>query len=199
VNQAPIRENSPSLTDSQVIGAKAVASPLEMSEAVMALRCPVCQGPLVVKTYKSLRRVPYMYCGVDLYCESGHQTPCNCSGVSIVGGVDACPPRPTTLCDRYDRSVPNVWVEGDPGAIGVCMLDTMTEEQIIYCIERDDKARMDLLKVTSDPGLLELARKIASLPTTNETDGMQALLNKNNSPASIPFYGLFRGQPPFNQ
>jgi hypothetical protein len=127
-----------------------------------------------------------------------NQNPCQCSGVPTAGDSTQCPPRSTTKCDRDTTN--NVWVErGDPDAVGICMLDTMTEEQVIYCIERDDRARVDLLRVTSDPRLLELANTIAELPKDNETDRMQALVNKPTSVNAIPFYGLFRGQPPFAQ
>ncbi len=57
-----------------------------------------------------------------------------------------------TKCDRDTTN--NVWLErGTPGAIGICLLDTMTEEQVIYTLERDERARADLLRVTSDSRL----------------------------------------------
>jgi hypothetical protein len=75
----------------------------------------------------------------------------------------------------------------------------MTDCQIIHSLERDDVARADLLTVTSDPHLLELARTVPRLPTVEETDVEQSLLNQSNNSGSIPFYALFRGQPPFAQ
>lgn len=97
-----------------------------------------------------------------------------------------------------------MWVErgcssADVNAPGVCMLDTMTDAQIIYVIERDPKAREDLLKVTSDPHLLALVAAIAPLPTQQEDDKLQSDINRNHAPSSLPFYSLFRGQPPFAQ
>lgn len=132
-----------------------------------------------------------MSCGCQI-------TPCACSPDS------ACPPASTTRCDRYVPGSQNVWVErgcspNDVTAPGVCMLDTMTDSQIIHSLERDDVARADLLTVTSDPHLLELARTIPRLPTVEETDVEQALLNQSNNSGAIPFYALFRGQPPFAQ
>jgi len=79
------------------------------------------------------------------------------------------------------------------------MLDTMTDAQITYCLERDDQARADLLTVTSDPHLLELAQTAPKLPKVEINDVEQALLNQPNNVGSIPFYSLFRGQPPFAQ
>jgi hypothetical protein len=79
------------------------------------------------------------------------------------------------------------------------MLDTMTDAQIAYSLERDDRARADLLTVTSDPHLHELARTVPKLPKVELSDVEQALLNQPNNVGSIPFYALFRGQPPFAQ
>jgi len=130
-----------------------------------------------------------MSCG----CQS---SPCSCAG--------ECPTPPTTKCDRYVPGSKNVWVErgnspNDVNAPGVCMLDTMTEEQVIYSLERDEQARADLLQITSDPHLLELAKTIPRLPTVEQTDVEQAELNQPNNSGSIPFYSIFRGQPPFAQ
>lgn len=102
-----------------------------------------------------------------------------------------------TRCDLDRRN--NVWIEGgDPntGVGGCCMLDNLTDAQIIYVLERDDKARCDLLRVTSDPHLRELANTIPRLPTGEQMDEDQKLVNQNS--ASIPFYSIFRGQIPFN-
>ena len=121
---------------------------------------------------------------------------CNCQTTPC-----ACKPA-CTKCDR-DRSK-NVWVErgitsGSENAPGICLLDTMTEEQVINVIERDEQARKDLLRVTSDPRLLEIALKTKRLTTAEEADLQQKWVNRNEKPASIPFYGIFRGQPPFAQ
>jgi hypothetical protein len=71
----PIRENSPDLTDSQVLSAIVVASPQDMAGVLLTLKCPECQGVAVVKKYQSYRRVPHMYSGVDLICNKGHSVP----------------------------------------------------------------------------------------------------------------------------
>lgn len=119
---------------------------------------------------------------------------CRCQ---LVPCICACSV-PTTKCDR-DRH-DNVWVErGTEGAVGICLLDTLTEEQVINVIEKDDRARKDLLRVTSDERLLEIARETKRLTTAEEADLQQKWVNRNETPAAIPFYGLFRGQPPFAQ
>ncbi len=112
---------------------------------------------------------------------------------------DCCAERPRcTKCDADTKN--NVWVErADPSRIGICLLDTMTEDQVIYVMEHDRKARYDLLRVTTDARLLEIARTVPELPTVNEEDEQMKDINKNSTAASIPFYAIFRGQPPFAQ
>ncbi len=127
-------------------------------------------------------------------CQS---SPCTCPKLE-------CPTPPTTKCDRYRPGMKNVWVEhgvnpGDENSIGVCMLDTMCDAQIIYTLERDDQARADLLTITSDPHLLEMARTIPRLPVVEDMDAQQAEFNRQNDSAATPFYAIFRGQPPFAQ
>lgn len=124
-------------------------------------------------------------------------TPCSCSPAPD----PVCPPESKpTKCDLFRPGDKNCWVEkGDETARGVCMLDTMEECQIIYAIQRDERARADLLRVTSDERLRELATTVPRLPKVEEEDAQQALVNRPNSAESIPFYAIFRGQPPFAQ
>lgn len=133
--------------------------------------------------------------------------PCGCQKTPCV-----CPsPRPCTKCDRYVQGMHNEWVvkaksgtglvgpDAVEDVIGICMLDTMTRAQVIYVLERSEKARSDLFVVTTDRELLHLARTVPRLPVVEETDAEQALLNRPNEPAQNPFYAIFRGQPPFAQ
>ena len=109
-----------------------------------------------------------------------------------------CPPPPTTKCDRDKTN--NVWVEGhDPehGVPGICLLDTLEDFQVIDVLQRDERARQDLLRVTSDPHLLDLAVKIPRFATTREEDELQKDFGTTTS--ASPFYAIFRGQPPFAQ
>ncbi len=104
-------------------------------------------------------------------------------------------PGRTTYCDGNRRD--NVWVEGpvdEAGQGGVCMLDTMTESQLIYVLQRDPKARQDLETVTTDEELKAWARTIPMLPGVNPGDQLQSEINANA--ASIPFYSVFAGKPP---
>ena len=130
----------------------------------------------------------------------GCQTdPCSCAELDPI-----CAPNPATRCNLYVQGTDNVWVErgcspNDVNAPGVCALDTLCDEQIIYILERDEKARADLLKVTTDPHLIELANTVPRLPTVEQADVEQSLVNQPNNSGSIPFYAIFRGQPPFAQ
>lgn len=123
----------------------------------------------------------------------------SCSGCGNNAPSCGCEPS-TTKCD-LNRSN-NVWVErgtGGENCPGICLLDTLTEEQVINVLEKDDRARADLLKVTSNERLRYLAVTTKKLTTAEEADLQQKWVNRNEAPASIPFYGLFRGQPPFAQ
>ena len=112
----------------------------------------------------------------------------------------ACPqpPRPVTYCDMDRRN--NVWVEGvqdENGTGGCCLLDVMTWNQVIGVDQTDERARADLLKVTSNPDLIHLAQTLPPLPKENEGDKLQIEMNRQKD--TIPFYALFAGNPPFAQ
>lgn len=127
-------------------------------------------------------------------------TPCKCPS-NTQPNPCGCP---GSKCDLYRPGDKNVWVERgcssvDVNAPGVCLLNTMSLAQVIYVIEHDDVARQDLLKVTSDPELINLAMTVPRLSTVQDDDKLQSDVNRNHTPASNPFYSLFRGQPPFAQ
>lgn len=125
-------------------------------------------------------------------------TPCSCNPHFPPGYLDPCPPKPCTRCTGDWTN--NSWIEREsPEAMGVCLLDNLCEEQIIAILERNDQARADLLRITSDPRLLELARTVQRLPAQQQDDATMTALNRPNTPASLPFYAVFRGQPPFAQ
>ncbi len=103
-----------------------------------------------------------------------------------------------TYCDGDTTN--NVWVERgewSPEAVGICLLDTMSECQIINVVSRNPRARADLLRVTTDPYLLNLAQTTPSLSSEEPADKLQS--DVNNNAGSIPFFTIFKGQPPFAQ
>ncbi len=110
-----------------------------------------------------------------------------------------CPPELKTLCNG-DR-VYNMWVEGGVPSQGTgnCLLDTMTEEQVLYTLNHNPRAARDLARVTTDPVLRQMAAEVPLLPTVVEEDEIQKETNRHKEPGSIPFYAIFRGQPPFAQ
>jgi len=132
------------------------------------------------------------------------QEPGTCSGDASLGdSLNTVPECSTegevcTFCDG-DR-IHNVWIEGgDPetGEGGACLLDTMDRDEIIYVLQRDERSRADLRRVTTNPELLAMADEIPRLPTAECGDQLQSSTNQNSN--SIPFYSIFRGQPPFAQ
>ena len=102
-------------------------------------------------------------------------------------------PKPS-LCDG-DRTN-NIWVEGGNPSIGngICLLDTMTESQVVYSLQHNPKAAADLKRVTTNEALLHLADTVPLLPTTVEEDETQKEMNRHDEPGSIPFYAIFRGR-----
>ena len=128
-------------------------------------------------------------------------TPCACAPTPdpscVVDGMAQNAQDPThfhTLCDG--ERINNVWVEGGTETvIGICMLDTLEECQIINIIQRDPQARIDLAKVTTNPYLLNMLERIPMLPGVNEGDELQKEVNQNTV---SPFYSQFRGQIPWN-
>jgi hypothetical protein len=125
-------------------------------------------------------------------------TPCACNstGDSVTDAATHAqdPSHFQTLCDG-DR-VNNVWVEGarPDGSLGICMLDTMEEHQIINVLQRDPKARTDLLRVTTNPYLRDMVERIPMMPGHNEGDKLQKEANQD----TMVLYTVFRGVPPWN-
>jgi len=88
-----------------------------------------------------------------------------------------------TLCDGDITN--NEWF-GE----GVCLLDTMTKDQVIYAIQHNPKARDDLRRVTTCDELHDLLDKVPLLPTVQEDDEAQKRMNQTDC---LPFYNVFRG------
>jgi len=103
---------------------------------------------------------------------------------------DSCNPTPEcTLCTG-DKTDNIFFVPRAPGYPGRCILDEMTYEQVYEVLRRVPKAKADLIRITSDPTLLQLAQttQLVQCPQI-EADRVQRRLNRN----TLPFYTLFRG------
>lgn len=90
---------------------------------------------------------------------------------------------PPTLCDGDTTN--NCWVEGN-----VCLLDTMSKQQIVYSIEHNPKARDDLARVTTCEEILQLLKDVPLLSGVQEDDAQQRVLNQSDC---LPFYTVYRG------
>ncbi len=114
-------------------------------------------------------------------------------GSSNSGGTSAAGPN-GTCCDLDIEN--NVWVEGvvdvPAGKRGICMLDTMSYEQVVQVLRHDPKAREDLPKVTSNQELLTLLATVPLLGQTTLNERLQSANTRNG----LPYYTVFRGQPP---
>lgn len=98
-----------------------------------------------------------------------------------------------TCCDL--NRLNNVWVEGEyPETGAVCMLDNLTIASISEILTRDPRARQDLVKVTSNPYLRDLAAQVPQLSTQDDGDRVQK--QASQILGAGPFYTLFRGQIP---
>jgi len=94
-----------------------------------------------------------------------------------------CAGPPPTLCDGDITN--NEWFES-----GVCMLDTMCLDQVVYVLQRNPKARDDLKRVTTCDELLTLVDQVPLMSGQQEDDQMQKTLN---SADCLPQYTIFRG------
>lgn len=102
-------------------------------------------------------------------------------------GAGACPPADClpcpTLCDGDTTN--NHWFTE-----GVCILDTLSPRQVNYILEHNEVARADLLRVTTNPDLIDMANSVPRLPTTEEDDELMKVQAKQTP---LPFYQIFRG------
>ena len=90
---------------------------------------------------------------------------------------------PPTLCD-LDTS-DNEWFES-----GVCLLDSMSRDQVIFTLQKNPKARLDLKRVTSCIDLHELLDQVPLLQVEQEDDHLQKVFNQGDC---LPFYTVLRG------
>jgi len=76
------------------------------------------------------------------------------------------------------------------GFPGRCILDEMTYEQVWNILLRNPNAKGDLMKITSDPILLSLARESGLIESDQTADERAA---KRINANTLPFYTSMRG------
>lgn len=94
-----------------------------------------------------------------------------------------CDGPPPTLCDGDTTN--NAWIED-----GVCMLDNLCKDQVVYIIQRNPKARDDLKRVTTCQELINLLNLVPLLSGEQEDDAQQSRFNTGDC---LPQYTIFRG------
>lgn len=96
---------------------------------------------------------------------------------------------PCTVCNLDTSN--NIWFRpGYNGHQGACKLDQLTYGQVIRVLRTVPCAGADLLKITDDPCLVELANKVKLIVPEKEQN---AILSKRMSKGSLPYYTLFKG------
>jgi hypothetical protein len=144
-------------------------------------------------------------CGCDpcsCGCAKCGQDPCGCGPCLGCGGIPcscgrhACfsdpvnlNPNGCTVCTGDTSN--NIWVQpGPPGYPGKCKLDLLTYEQVYCVLQRVPCAKADLLKITSDQCLVNLANSTQLVVPEKEDNAIAASRLMRNS---LPYYTVFRG------
>jgi hypothetical protein len=102
-----------------------------------------------------------------------------------INKCDPCNSGHASLCTG--DLVDNIWYQD-----GVCKLDQLTYDQVEFVLLRNPDAKRDLLRVTSDPTLIQLAHETGLVADEIE-DGMIAYRIINNPKQTLPFYTVLRG------
>lgn len=89
-----------------------------------------------------------------------------------------------TVCNGDTKN--NIWFVN-----GKCLLDTSSYETIYMTLKRNPNAKADLLRITSDPVLRQLAMDTVFLADEQKAD--EAVTQKI-ARGRIPFYSLFKGK-----
>lgn len=123
-------------------------------------------------------------------CDPCNQDPCD-QVTRQHDPDDPVNPNPNccTLCTG-DTSNNMFFVPRAPGYPGRCVLDELTYEQVELILLRHPDAKADLLRITSDPTLVAMARnsRLVEDPI-EENEAMRKRLHAN----SLPFYTVMRG------
>jgi hypothetical protein len=116
--------------------------------------------------------------------------PCDaCGHIELSENVNPCRGK-CTVGDLHDVK-DNIWFQPQaPGAIGRCILDEMTYEQVYLVLERYPLAKRDMYRITTNPHLIRLANTVQLM--VNEHEDNQIVVDRFNR-GTLPYYTLFRG------
>lgn len=85
----------------------------------------------------------------------------------------------------------NVWFQlRAPGFAGRCILDELTYDQVYDVLRRNPQAAKDLMRITTNPKLLSLAREVKLIKTDQQDDEEAARRLQANT---LPYYTLHKG------
>jgi hypothetical protein len=83
------------------------------------------------------------------------------------------------------------WQTSPPGFPGKCKLDLMTYGQVYAVLRRTPRAKIDLLKITSDTTLVALAN---TTPVTESDLDESERVMKRLGANTLPYYTIFKGK-----
>jgi hypothetical protein len=94
-----------------------------------------------------------------------------------------------TLCTG-DKTNNIFFTSKAPGFPGRCILDEMSFDDVYWVLQKIPQAKADLIRITSDPTLLALAKDTGLIESP--LDESERLAHRENATA-LPFYTMFRG------
>ena len=95
-----------------------------------------------------------------------------------------------TVCNK-DTSNNIFFVPRAPGYPGRCILDEMTFEDVHRALTTIPKAKEDLLRITDDPELRDMAME--SKLVQSDADDNKVATDLINKRGTLPFYTVLRG------
>lgn len=122
-------------------------------------------------------------------CPDPEPDDCGCHSIEDMDE----PVNPNKNCCTYctGDTKCNIWFQlRAPGFPGRCILDELTYDEVYDVLRRNPQAAADLMRITTNPKLLALAREV-KLSQTEQEDAEQAA--KRLQANSLPFYTVLRG------
>lgn len=113
---------------------------------------------------------------------------CGCDGVELSQDVN---PNKNCCTKCTGDTKCNIWFQlRAPGYPGRCILDELTYDQVYEVLRRNPNAARDLMRITTDPKLLSLAREVKLTESPQDDDARaEKLIDKN----TLPYYTVMKG------